>query len=1039
VSVTVVTTAHGPAAHDALRRVVLRAKGGDVFAPVTVLVPTNAVGVAARRELGREGIANVGFLTAYRLAQLLGGPDLAAAGRRPVSAALLAEALGSVVRAEPGAFAAVAEHAATVDALQRSYRDLRHLPPALAARLAREGSPLARDALRITGATARRLADAWYDEADLVEHAVRRAAAGGRAGAVATGPVVVFLPHRHDRTLVRLLGPLRDAVPVTVIVGLTDDTVADAELAHLAEHVGAPGPLPPVLQREAPEVEVVDTSDADEEVREAVRLVVEHARQGLPLHRIALLWPADEPYRRLVAHHLDAAGLPWHGRAPRQVAERLAGRALLGLCRVDRFGLRREDVFALLATTTLRHDDGRPVAVAAWERVSRAAGVHRGDDWAPRLAAFQQRLRAEAGREDRMPSRLLDHAEELAGFVTGLRTSLGPADATRTWSAWASWGQEWLGHLVGSTWHRRRLPADEQDGADRVEAALDELATLDAVGPPVTRARFADALAGLLERDLGRAGTAGRGVLVGPLADALGQHLGLVVILGGNDGRLPGPPASDAILGEADRALTEGLLPSAEQHAAAQRRHFLTALQTGTRAVVLRPRGDLRRSTVHLPSRWLDELVPGHRHRARAVDSFVAGVGAAAFPPTPQQHRLRTLLAAVRAGRPLDHHPLVAADTALARGLRLLRARASHAFTPFDGDLRGVPVPSPIDDLRAVSPTALETWASCPHRYFVERLLGVQPVENPEDVLVITARDRGNLVHATVDRFHQTVLRGELPMPGAGRPWGADHRAALLAIFDEQAADAERRGLTGRPSLWFRERVRLRADLQAWLDDDSARRQVRGTELLASEQRFGFDDGGWPAAAVTLGDGRAVRFRGVIDRVDASPARVVVTDHKTGSDSRFADLEATRPHGRGTKLQLLVYAAAARTAMDLGPDHAVEAEYSFISRRARYLRRGYDVGPDQIEQFRRALDVIVLGVETGLFPSHPQAPGYRTFNECPACDPDDLGTSTRFREWTRKRLDPALAAYLRLTEELAEELADEPDPGTTDTTGTVVA
>jgi RecB family exonuclease len=348
-----------------------------------------------------------------------------------------------------------------------------------------------------------------------------------------------------------------------------------------------------------------------------------------------------------------------------------------------------------------------------------------------------------------------------------------------------------------------------------------------------------------------------------------------------------------------------------------------------------------------------------------------------------------------------------------------------------------------------VSPTALETWASCPHRYFVERLLGVQPVENPEDVLVITARDRGNLVHATVDRFHQAVLRGDLPLPGAGHPWGAEHRSALLAIFDEQAADAERRGLTGRPSLWFRERIRLRADLQAWLDTDSGWRQSRGTELLASEQRFGFDDGGWPAAAVTLGDGRSLRFRGVIDRVDASPTRGVVTDHKTGSDTAFADLVADRPHARGTKLQLLVYAAAARTAMELGPDHVVDAEYSFISRRADYRRRGYSVDLDRIEQFRHALDVIVHGIETGLFPSHPQAPGYRMFNECPACDPDDLGTSLRFREWTRKRLDPALGAYLRLTEELAGEPADDsadpppsqntPAAGATETTGTGIA
>ena len=71
-------------------------------------------------------------------------------------------------------------------------------------------------------------------------------------------------------------------------------------------------------------------------------------------------------------------------------------------------------------------------------------------------------------------------------------------------------------------------------------------------------------------------------------------------------------------------------------------------------------------------------------------------------------------------------------------------------------------MPSPVD--RITSPTRLERWADCPHRHFVEDLLGAAPVENPEDALMITPIDKGNLVHEALERF---IL--EVAGPPAGR------------------------------------------------------------------------------------------------------------------------------------------------------------------------------------------------------------------------------------------------------------------------------
>ena len=154
-------TGYGPAA-ERLRAEINAAKGDDPLFPVTVVVPSNHIGVATRRLLasGRlgpvcdrgVGMAAVSFLTVYRLAELLGAARLAGTGRRPVSTAVIAAALRGVLHHDPGLFGPVAAHPATEEALVGAYRELRDLPDdalhtlaATSERAARGGPPLPGD------------------------------------------------------------------------------------------------------------------------------------------------------------------------------------------------------------------------------------------------------------------------------------------------------------------------------------------------------------------------------------------------------------------------------------------------------------------------------------------------------------------------------------------------------------------------------------------------------------------------------------------------------------------------------------------------------------------------------------------------------------------------------------------------------------------------------------------------------------------------------------------------------------------------------
>src|SRR6185436_9131604 len=80
-----------------------------------------------RAAASRGGFANVHFTALARIAELLGAPRLAAAGRRPLTAAARLEAIHTALAADDGMLRRVAAHPATADALASTFDDLRVL------------------------------------------------------------------------------------------------------------------------------------------------------------------------------------------------------------------------------------------------------------------------------------------------------------------------------------------------------------------------------------------------------------------------------------------------------------------------------------------------------------------------------------------------------------------------------------------------------------------------------------------------------------------------------------------------------------------------------------------------------------------------------------------------------------------------------------------------------------------------------------------------------------------------------------------------
>lgn len=1037
---------YGQAGTAALRQAVAAAKGGDPLAPVTVVVPSNGVGVAARRRLARDGLggsggkgrglAAVSFLTVYRLAELLAAPVLAGQGRRPVSTPVIAAALRRALAEDPGVFATVADHPATETALLQAYRELRDCSDGALAALAGRSRRSA-DVVRLAQAARALLGQEFFDEEDLLDSARRVVEAGGSA-LDAFGPVVLYLPERLSCHGARLLAAVGQHGDLQVLAGATGDAGADAEVSASLGRLLGVGAVPAAPEGDALAVVSVErthltsASDADEEVRAAVAAVIDAVRAGTPLDRVAVLYGTREPYGRLLHDHLQAAGVAYNGASVLTPAARAAGRTLLGLLELPRRGLRREDVFAWLSGAPLLHD-GRWAPVGAWDRISRDAGVVAGrSDWDRRLARFADERRAELERVGADPdapwwladrlSREVDRTLALRRFVLALADEVGSQAATaQSWSARARWAQALLRRLLGDERVRQCWPLAEQRGAARVERALDRLACLDEVEPTVDLAVFVRTLALELDQDLGRVGRMGEGVLVGPVALGVGQDVDLLVVLGLAEGSFPSQVRDDSLLPDHEREATGDELSRRQDAVERQHRQLLAALAGGARQILCMPRGDLRRSAERAPSRWALEIAsvlqgsrlwsedllvartPWLSHRA----SYDAALRAAASPATAQEHRLRAVMAAGGGSRALTD----LGDPVLAAGAAVVQGRRSDRFTRFDGNLAGLPVPSPAQ--RPVSATALQSWAICGFAYLARFVLGVAEVERPEDRLQITPTDRGSLVHEVLERFvAQALADGR---PGPGEPWDAADRSRLAAIADEVCADYEARGLVGRPLFWGPDRRSILADLQTALEFDSAHRRALTSRPVAAELAFGLRDAPLGTVALPIGGGRAVSFRGKADRVDlAADGTVEVIDYKTGKADAYAGLSEDDPDGGGRLLQLPVYGLAAR-AQQGRPDADVVAAYWFVSRRGGFNRIGYRVTDEVLRRVGATVGAMVDAIEAGIFPPMPTASSTATWVECAYCDPDGLGIVDLKRQMERKQADPVLQAYAAFT------------------------
>jgi RecB family exonuclease len=1052
VSLRIALVHYGAAGQIALYEAIFGEKAGDLAAPVTVVAPNARAAVHLRHELARTaaakghgGLLNVSFTVMSRVAGALGASYLESQSLRPLDRVLLGAAIRAELSTENGVLGRLGSHRSTEDELASLYVELRDLDEAHLDLLGAP-SPVARDLVRLFRGVRARLQVLSYDDDDLCETAASHARDSRER--VELGSVIVYLPEQLRRTEMALLVAIGESGNAVAQIGVLGDSnvdgagaeLCDAFLARGALRQSVPGeavsfattigPKQPIQHNASGRFDAIFiASDADAEVRKAVALLAERFEGGARLERLALVYTTSVPYARLCGRHLDAARLPWSGPSSDVLAAHPNARFISSLLSLVVSGVTRSGLIELCSSTVIRDAKGAPIPLREWDRCSKLAGLTDGG-----IASFQVSLavlRAKvlddlAGpdsalggdgdsssstslRRAQRARRTISGCEGLSEFLSELSATLDELGRACSWVEIARICQGALDHFVGNVDGQSSAFAGNRDGgAILIDAlkALGALGALDRDDETVSAEVFAEALDVVLARPSHRIGSAGTGVIEGSLESLCGFDLDCVIVIGCVEGNMPARLIGSPLLDRADRerAGLSSVVPSA----VAERdfRRLLIALGAGGERIATVPRFDSTSRRVKIASRFLRRDTDKSAALSFSEDLEAIATGKCSSPDATTRE-CAELLATLKRGGELVQNRLALGSADLCGGLTVVRERRMKVFGEYAGFVFDVDLPHALSD-EPFSPTTLEAYATCPMRFFFSHALGCEVLEEPERRWVIDARDKGLIAHEVLERYVAGLIATDEKM----RTSSLSDEARLEAIMRDVTVRYEHLGRTGKAVLWERERRRLFAAIKTECERDERRCAQSGRRPIAVEHAFGY--GTIAPLEVPIGP-RTLRFRGKIDRVDrASDSTLIVIDYKTGNAAPYAQMSKD-PLDKGKRLQLPVYALAARAAFSEREENGpVEAVYRFVGGEDREIP--FILDENSAEKFVATVSVLASCISAGCFPVHPGSSQSGGHANCRSCDFDVICPVDRGRWWERASQQEALASYTALAE-----------------------
>ncbi len=733
-----------------------------------------------------------------------------------------------------------------------------------------------------------------FDSFNGSQYRVLKLLAGQAGELLVTFPGVRGSPRPAHRRFVtsieRLVSDLNPSVTT-----LDNSPYLPAPIDRLERHLFEVNP-PPETTVERPLL--IEARSPAEEAREALRWVKSLVvREEIPLGSCAIYTPNPEVYHPLLRAAAAEFGVPLYITLDEPLEQSPAINTLLNLLALP---LRRYNSRYLLNSLRSPYFEFSidEETIDVLEMVSRVGQVVESrEQWEEvweRLVASSAQEKLELDDERNSPA--LPRGAAAASLRTTLRAVfelLTPPQEERPLTGWITWLEELLERLrfFENAGDERDLPACET-----FHDVLRALVVSDAVTgqQAIAYTRFlADLQSALAAEGFRESRIIGQpALLVGRITEARGTRFNAVALLGLSEGSFPVNERPDPFLSEELRT-DLGLELRLEREQAGL---FYQAITRADRHLLI------TRPYLSDDGEELEESAYWKSARALFTDQTLSRIKADAQRPLTEAASTQELLfsAVRRRSLPQAYNFLLSRWQDLQQVQGVLAARrAKQAAGAFEGEIPGI---SPLmrerfSPQRVWSASRLESYGFCPFWFFASTALEVEPRSTPE--LGLDATQLGSILHKILEL---TYLHAEDRM----------QVNSLLESLSTAAAEvfATAPQVFGfRPSpLWQNEQVQLLHKLQETI---LALSEQPGWRPIGFEAKFGIKDE--PLLSIEL-DGEQVLVRGVVDRIDCNDSGGLrVIDYKTGG----AHMDK-KDLLKGYRLQLPIYALAARDALQLG-------------------------------------------------------------------------------------------------------------------------
>ena len=796
-------------------------------------------------------------------------------------------------------------------------------------------------------------------------------AADSAAGALRDCAVFAYGFYDLNELQYRLLTAAMKSGPAAVFVPWCED--ATYRFAWpLIERLGGEGFELLTLEggsERTEETELFNAPDAVEEAREVVRRIIEIREAGGPRFGETAILPWSRGDWPPLREALEEAGIPWYSRIGSYKSTdpmRTGALRLLDVLCGD--GGRSELVDFLISSpiVVLGVEGAGADPFALWVRLSAGEGMRGDTGWDAENERLLEKVRRheEDNENGTRWSKILAPAVEAISVIEIARRAF---EECGDWSGFSAAFAGALSRLF------------DGESAEEAVRTVSGLATLDEISSSCDAGRFGRIAAASLEggsESGGRFGGDGVNVIIA--SRARGLQFDVTFMTGLKEGSVPGKVRQDPFIKDSEREAISRVTGGGVRLSLKGGRLAESAMIFGmacssasSRLVCSWPRLETGGNKEYIPTSYI-RFVPGlptgpSARSAAAVRIPLRGRPEGMEVPLGEED-YDFLMSGRRLGK-IVHYP---SSIFFRMGTTLVRSRwGTRRFTPYDGVFESPEALAEIDAAMAekgwnLSATTLQSWANCPFAFLVEKLIGIESVEEPERALTIDPMQRGTLTHLVLERLYTELFgRRVFPLSGATLPAAleAAERVTREVLDFYQSTEP-----VGHPLLWEYERETIAASVRELLADEA--REESGAVPTMFEAWFG---GRTSDEAVTFdAGGRRLSFHGKIDRVDITPGGgYVVIDYKTGRImAKDQDL------GGGSYLQLPVYLLAASDLLGV----PIEKGRAMLRRvgtgdsRKKAVFSGADWKTDGMA-FAKVLDVIVNGITSGFFFVSP--PGTR--------------------------------------------------------------